>query len=327
MTVYIASRDENGGILRCELSENGHLEAVELTPADRPAYLCRDGERLYALLREPFQLMSGLNTYRINEDGSLTMLGDTKSTHGLYSAHVYARDGSVWVANYIDGTVALLHEEAEGETLPDRMIAFGGHGPDQSRQRTSHPHCVVPTPEGKYLCICDLGTDRVHVITPGLEAVSECLLPAGCGPRQLVFSPDGSYAFCSNELGTSVSVMAYLDGKLSHIETVPALPARIEGSSSSAVKLSGDGKTLFVSNRGSDSVSVFALEGPELRLTGTVPCFGLSPREIALTDDFLLCGNELSDSVTVLSLREGKPGTPVSTLHVKMPWCILVSEQ
>ncbi|MBP5169143.1 MAG: hypothetical protein ILP14_08060, partial [Oscillospiraceae bacterium] len=70
MTVYIASRDETGGILRCSLSEDGQLELLDTTPADRPAYLCRDGDKLYALLREPFQMMSGLSTYEIKRDGS-----------------------------------------------------------------------------------------------------------------------------------------------------------------------------------------------------------------------------------------------------------------
>ena len=326
MTVYIASRDEKGGILRCELSGNGQLEERELTRADRPAYLCRDGDRLYALLREPFQLMSGLNTYMINDDAALSMLGDTRSTHGLYSAHLFAEAGKVWIANYIDGTVALLREEAGGEAFPDRMLAFSGHGPDQSRQLSSHPHCVVPTPDGKYLCICDLGTDRVHVITPLLEPVSECLLPAGCGSRHLVFTPDGGYAFCSNEMGTSVSAMSYHDGVLSAVRTVPALSEHTEGTSSSGIRISKDGKKLFVSNRGSDSVSFFSVEGSELCLTDTIPAFGTSPREIALTDDFLLCANELSDSVTVIPLHDKRPGTPVCTLHVKTPWCILVLE-
>lgn len=324
MTVYIASRVENGGILRCSLSDEGQLKPVEMTPVDRPSYLCRDGDKLYALLREPFQLMSGLNIYTIETGGSLYLTGETRSTHGLYSAHLYARSGNIWIANYIDGTVALLKDTEDTTPVQDRMIAFSGSGPNRARQLSSHPHCVVPTPDGLYLCVCDLGTDRIYTVTPELEFVSACALPAGCGPRHLAFSPDGRFAFSSNEMGSSVSVMAYGDGELKHLKTVSSLLAEHNGiNTASAIRLSEDGARLFVSNRGYDGISVFRVNGPDLRPEGFIPSFGISPREIALAGDFLICGNELSDNVTVFSFRKGIPSVPVCKLEVKMPWSIL----
>ncbi len=323
-TVYIASRDEKGGILRCALSEDGQLSLLDTTPVDRPAYLCRDKNKLYVLLREPFQLMSGLSTYQINRDGSLSLTKELKSTHGLYSAHLYARDGKVWVANYIDGTVALLQTEGENTPVQDKVVAFTGSGPDKKRQLSSHPHCIVPTPDGKYLCVNDLGTDRIYILTPELELISVCSLPSGCGPRHLVFSHDGKVAFSSNEMGSSVSIMRYLDGVLTHIYTVSTLPAEYQGISTAAgILLSKDGNHIYVSNRGHDSVSVFRVAGEKLTLEGFIPSFGISPREIALSGDFLLCGNELSDNITVFSLRDGIPSAPVCDYKVKMPWCIL----
>ncbi len=323
-TVFIASRDEKGGILRCALSEDGQLNLLDITPIDKPSYLCRDKDRLYALLREPFQLMSGLSTYQINPDGSLFPIGGMKSTHGLYSAHLYAREGKVWIANYIDGTVALLQTEGKNTPVQDKIIAFKGSGPDKRRQLSSHPHCVVPTPDSRYLCLCDLGTDRIYVMTPDLELVSVCQLPSGCGPRHLVFSRDGKVAFSSNEMESSVSVLRYLDGTLKYIYTVSTLPAEYQGISTAAgILLSNDGNYLYVSNRGHDSVSVFRVADEKLTLEGFIPCFGISPREIALAGDFLLCGNELSDNVTVFSLKDGLPSAPVCDFKVKMPWCIL----
>ena len=326
-TVYIASRDEKGGILRCALSEDGQLSLLDSTPADKPAYLCRDQDRLYALLREPFQLMSGLSTYQINHDGSLSPAGELKSTHGLYSAHLYAREGKVWVANYIDGTVALLQSEGEDTPVQDKVIAFTGSGPDRKRQLSSHPHCIVPTPDGFCLCICDLGTDQIYVMTPDLELVSVCQLPSGCGPRHLVFSRDGKAAFSSNEMGSSVSVMHYSNGLLDYVQTVSTLPSDYHGiSTASGILLSEDGNRLYVSNRGHDSVTVFRIDGTTLTTEGYIPSFGSSPREIALAGDFLLCGNELSDNVTVFSLKDGIPSAPVCDFKVKMPWCILPSD-
>ena len=327
-TVYVASRDEKGGILRCALSEDGQLNLLDTTPADKPAYLCRDKNRLYALLREPFQLMSGLSTYQINPDGFLSPTGKLESTHGLYSAHLYAREGKVWIANYIDGTVVLLQTDSKNTPVQDKIIAFTGSGPDKKRQLSSHPHCVVPTPDGLYLCICDLGTDQIYVMSPELELISVCSVPSGCGPRHLVFSHDGKVAFSSNEMGSSVSIMRYLDGVLKHIYTVSTLPAEYQGISTAAgILLSKDGNHLYVSNRGHDSVSVFRVAGEKLTLEGFIPSFGISPREIALSGDFLLCGNELSDNITVFSLRDRIPSAPVCDYEVKMPWCIIANQQ
>ena len=325
MTVYIASRVENGGILRCSLSDEGQLKPVEMTPVDRPSYLCRDGDKLYALLREPFQLMSGLNIYTIETGGSLYLTGETRSTHGLYSAHLYARSGNIWIANYIDGTVALLKDTEDTTPVQDRMIAFSGSGPNRFRQLSSHPHCVVPTPDGLYFCVCDLGTDQIYTITPELDFVSACALPGGCGPRHLVFSPDGRFAFSSNEMGSSVSAMAYRDGELKHLKTVSSLPPEYNGSNTaSAIMLSKDGTRLVVSNRGLGGISVFQVSGPNLYLEGYIPSFGVSPREIALAGDYLIVGNELSDNVTAFCLKNGIPDAPVCDLKVKMPWSILV---
>ena len=317
-TVYIASRTEAGGIIVCRLSDDGKITAVSSAAADRPAYLCRDGSTLYALLREPFQLMSGLAAYRINSDSSLSPAGAPESTHGLYSAHIYARNGNVWCANYIDGTVL---------KMPDRLVAFGGCGPDRSRQLSSHPHCITPSPDGKYLCITDLGTDRIHVMTGNLEPVSEAALPAGSGPRHLVFSHDGRYAFSSNEMGCSVSVMRYSDGVLVPEYSVPTVPEDSRsGASASAIRLSGDGKHLYVSNRGHNSIAVFSVEDGKLSLDGFIPSFGDSPRDFALVGEYLICGNELSDNVTVFSLRDGIPQSPVDEISIPMPWCILPAD-
>lgn len=327
MTIYIASRNENEGILRCSLSVNGQLKLLETTPADRPAFLCRDGNRLYVLLREPFQLMSGLNTYLIGQDDSLSLEGTTRSTHGLYSAHLYAKDRRIWIANYIDGTVALLQETGSNKPAEDKLIAFRGNGPVQTRQRSSHPHYIRPTPDDLYLCVNDLGTDSIYLMTPDLELVSVCKLSPGCGPRQLVFSPDGKYAFSSNELDSSVSILQYQNGRLDYINSVSSLPYAYRGdNSASAICLSSDGNRLFVSNRGFNNVTVFDRNDNVLSLAGSIPSCGNSPREIALAGEFLICGNELSDNVTVFSLCEGIPETPVCDFKVKMPWCILASD-
>lgn len=314
-TLYIASQDATGGILRCTLSEEGKLELVERCPVDRPAYLCRDGRKLYALLREPFQMQSGVAEFDILPDGSLERAGEILPAHGTIGAHIYAREGRVYTANYLSGTTTLL---------PDRILAHNGRSVDPVRQTCSHPHCITPTPDGQYLCITDLGTDCIYVCTMDLAEVSRTTVPAGAGPRHLVFSPDGRTAFCSNEMGASVSVFAYEDGRLTPAGVYSTCPEGYTGTiTASAICISPEGDRLYVSNRGHNSAAVFAVEGRTLKDRRFLPCRGDSPREMALVGDFLLFGNENSHTVTVFHRKTEEFRSEFPAVR---PWCILADD-
>lgn len=319
ISVYIGSRSEAGGITRCILGEDGQLKMAENYPCGSTAYMCTEGDSFYALLREPFQMSGGLENYRILPGGALGKTGGPYSVHGTVPAYVYAKNGNVWCANYINGTVI---------RLPDKLLAFGGSGPVEGRQASSHPHCITPTPDGLYLCICDLGADRIHIVTTELEEVSEAALPAGSGPRHMVFSADGRHAFCSCELSSTVCVLEYSDGQLRYLRQYSALPENYAGESScGGIRLSQDGSGLYVSNRGHDSVAVFSVNGGELKLRGHVMSGGSSPRDFCLAGHFLLCGNELSDSVTVFDLSYGIPDSPVCVFRTDRPWCIMADDK
>ena len=313
--IYLASRTDEGGILHCVLEENGQLVLRERCEAKSPAWLCRDGQTLYALLREPFLLNSGIIRFSIRGDGSLEPIEGLASTHGTIGAHIYAEGGQVWCANYINGTVI---------AMPDKLLPFNGKGADPVRQSSSHPHCVCPTPDGRFLCVCDLGRDRIELLTRGLEPVSSTEAPAGSGPRHLVFSADGCYAYCSAELSSAVCVFSYAEGRLTFLHSVSTLPEDcLVESAAAAIHLSEDGERLYVSNRGHDSIAVFAVNGAGLTLLGHIPSFGRSPRDFALAGEYLLCANEFSDNVQVFSLKDRIPTEPVCTLAVEMPWCVL----
>lgn len=312
--IYVASQDRDGGILQCALTGTGALRPIRTYPADRPAFLCVEGNTLYAVLREPFQMQSGVVSFRIMPDGALSGQSVPCPVHGAISAHILAKKGRVYCANYLSGSTTLL---------PDRVLAHNGRGPHPIRQDCSHPHCVTPTPDERYICINDLGTDCVYVCTEELEEVSRVGLPAGSGPRHLVFSGDGRFAYCSNELTSSVSVLAYSEGRLRYLRTYSTLPEDFSGeNAASAIRISGDSRRLYVSNRGHDSVAEYAVEEGRLTLLRHIPSGGSSPREIALVDGWLLCANENSDNICVFSLADGCAEAPVSTLAVKRPWCI-----
>lgn len=313
--LYVASQDAQGAILRMTLDENGQLTLVDRTPAERAAYLCIEKNRLYALLREPFQMQSGVASYEILPDGSLRPDGPVQPVHGTISAHIWAKGGDVYTANYLSGSVT---------RLPHDLLAFGGSGIHPDRQTCSHPHCLTPTPDGLYLCVCDLGADCIHICSMDLTVISQSYTTPGSGPRHLVFSPDGKHAYCANELDSSVSVFSYERAKLTLLHTQSTLTHGFKAeNAASAIRLSPEGDRLYVSNRGHDSVCVYEVHGAFLTPIAWIPCGGHSPREMMLMGKWLLCGNELSHDICVLPADGNEKTQPVCRFPVIRPWCIL----
>lgn len=312
---YIASQDREGGILCCHFTEDGQLQLLHRIPVDRVAYLCAGEGRLFALLREPFQMQSGVVTFRIKPDGSLMQDGPVLPVHGTISAHILFHRGRLYTANYLSGTTTWM---------PDHLIAHTGSSIDPERQDCSHPHCVTPAPGGGYLCINDLGTDHIYVCDLDLKEVSRACVPAGHGPRHLVFSPDGRYAYCVNEMGTSVSVFAWEPGRLTLLDTVSLIPDGYHGPiSGSAIRLSADGKQLYISLRGHNSVCRMDVAGATVTPKQWIATGGESPREIWLEGEYLLCAHENSHDIQVISLKNGDSPVFVSSFPVIRPWCIL----
>lgn len=316
--VYIADHTPEGGILRCLLSPDGKLELLEKYSMDRPAYMCADGDSLYILLREPFMMQSGIVRFDIAPDGRLSRASDVQPVHGAVAAHILAVDGRVYCANYLSGSTILM---------PDRLIAHNGSGPHPQRQRCSHPHCVTASPDGKYICITDLGTDSIYICTPQLEIISRFSMPPGSGPRHLVFSQDGLYAYCSNELDCSVSVLKYTGGAFEYLGTYPVIPGTADPEDSAcAIGLSSGGRRLLVSTRSYGSIAVFRIRGGELDFDGEYRLPGAWIRDFGLYGDFILCGDEQRGRVLVYSEKAGYDAAPLDVLPVAKPWCILVRE-
>lgn len=307
--ILAASCDPEGGIFKFKLDEDGKLHLLELLHVDRPMYLCKGGERLFSLLREPFQQQSGVVEFRMDNNGTIKQLGSVCPTHGSISCHIILIDGYVYTANYLSGSVT---------RLPDRILAFSGKG-DLPQQDCSHPHCLTPTPDGHYICICDLGTDCIYICTKDLEEVSCIHVKQGSGPRHLIFSQDGTIAYCANELSSEVSIFSYKDGELKLLNSERTIPDDYKGVNyPSAIRLNASGKKLYIANRGNDSVCIWDVNGTCLSNRRFVKSGGTMPREMNVVDNWVLCGN--SDSLAVISEETGELSDRVA---IKNPWCIL----
>jgi 6-phosphogluconolactonase len=224
----------------------------------------------------------------------------------------------VLVSNYASGSVAVFPIAPDG-SLENHTAFIRHHGasgivPD--RQEGPHAHSVTLSPDNRFAFVADLGQDRIRVNR--FDAVGGNLLPAdspevacapGSGPRHMAFHPDGRHLFLVNELNNTVTVFEYEPeaGILTARQTISTLPPDWSGASQAAdIQVSPDGRFLYASNRGHDSLAVFSIAGNRgaIEVREFTPVRGRWPRQFRLTPDgrFLLTANQESDAITIFAV-------------------------
>ncbi|MBE5040705.1 beta-propeller fold lactonase family protein [Ructibacterium gallinarum] len=313
--LYIASCVSDGGIYQCTLQESGKLSIRSYFFADRPMYMAREGNQMYILLRAPFEgsQESGLEVCSIDSEGSLSSCGQIAPTHGEVACHLSVRNGEVYLVNYLSETAV---------KMPSCVVQHSGSGPNLLRQEKSHPHFITITKE-ENVFVADLGTDRVYVYDSDLKLRSSACVPSGHGARHLAFSKDGHLIYCANELGSTVTVFTFIRDVLHPIGTYSCLKKPNPNNTVAAIRLSEDGKYLYVSNRGEDSISCFLVQGETLILQSETSCGGRCPRDFQLFGAYLVCTNELSDNVTVFRCEGSQLEKLDAELHIKTPLCVI----
>ena len=258
--------------------------------------------------------LSEVSSFAIDaKTGELSKL-NTVGTQGKNPVHLSVDPTGKFlaVANYATGGFAIfpiqddgsLGELAHLESLP------GEPGPHKVEQSSSHPHMIPFDPSGRFLVIPDKGLDGVFVYRVqqnngkyGATQISMVKAREGSGPRHVVFTPAGKHAYVVNELDSSVTGYAYdpAQGSLTPKEIVSTLPSNFTANSrAAAIVMAPSGQYLYVSNRGHDSVTTFAIQaGGELTVTGHTSSQGRKPRFMSLTPDGarLFVANEESDTL------------------------------
>ncbi len=313
MNMYIASNTEDGGVYRYNI-EDGLVEFCEKTAMPLPMYIDFDGDNMYVVLRAPFENSeeSGIICYSL-ENGKPVNPSEFTSTEGLCGCHITADNGDIYAANYLSGSV----KKAGG-----KLVQSIGEGPNKPRQDTAHLHQTVITPDGKYVCAADLGTDSILIYDRELNFVSKANVPAGHGARHMVFNKNLLY--CVNELAATVTVFKYNDGSLTALDTYTSLPCDFKDkNTAAAIRVSGE--YLYISNRGHDSIVCYKINGEQLELIQRISCGGISPRDFNITPDgkMLVCTNETSDNVTFYSISDGFLEKKDMELSIKAPLCIV----
>ncbi|HBG75471.1 MAG TPA: 6-phosphogluconolactonase [Clostridiales bacterium] len=323
--------------------ETGEFSDPELyAEAVSPTYLAANTERtaLYAAC-EPTDGSNGrVMAFRIEPStGHLRKINEVQAP-GRGLCHILMDVSGSWLfgISYADARVQVypLEKDSSVGKLACMQQHFG-QGVHPVRQEKAHTHFACLTPDSKYLCVCDLGLDMVVVYrfnreTGQLERDSERTLhlPAGCGPRHMVFHPNGRVAYVVTELSSQVIELSYSGEKgFDILQIVNALPAPNPDATAAAIRIDRDGRYLYTSNRGEDSISLFRVDANTGHLThiSNTSTQGRTPRDFLLdhTGSFLLCSNQDTDNLMIYRVSSSN-GTiaPIREIKgVSMPVCIL----
>ena len=303
--------------------ETGAIETLGLAVvADNPAFLAVRGDMLYAVNE---QREGGVSAFR--RDGVDLEFVNAQPSGGSLPCHLSAGADWVAVANYGSGTVALFPTASDGRLMPMAdSRQHSGNGPNPSRQESAHAHEVHAL--GSTLVVPDLGTDQIHrysVENHQLRGESHAILEPGSGPRHVQMHPSLPLLYVLNELGNTVDVLSWPD--LGAAQRVTTLPGDLSAASTTAeLQLAPDGRWLYASNRGHDSIVSFAIDpGGRLHSPQWVPTRGEHPRYFCLdpSNNWLIVLNQDSDNVVVYRLNAGWPTDVACEKGAPTPVCLL----
>jgi 6-phosphogluconolactonase len=350
--VYIGtySGAKSKGIYRCRFdATNGRLTAPELAAeTENPTFLAvRPGSSALYSVGRPLLLAANevrkgtVSAYALDRaTGALTFL-NRQSSGGSGPCHLSVdRSGkNVLVANYGSGSVAVLPIDGQGHLGESTaFIQHAGSSVNKQRQEGPHAHWIDVDPQNRFALACDLGLDKVlfykfDALKGTLEAndTSFATVTPGSGPRHLAFHPNGVYAYLINELASTVTAFAFHPQRAAfkEFQTISTLPAKFEGPSTTAeIEVHPSGRFVYGSNRGHNSIAVFAVDPVTGRLTLVEhqSTGGKTPRNFAIdpTGRWLLAANQDSDTVVVFQIDPEtgrlKPAGP--TVEVGRPVCV-----
>jgi len=334
------------GILSCRY-EAGTIGPVRVLARTRnPSFLVvsPDGRRLYAVnetVEFEGQPGGGVTAFvRDTRSGDLSLL-NTRPSGGVEPAHLELDPSGhfLLVANYRSGSVAVFGLEADGSIGPmTDHVQHEGSSVHPVRQSGPHAHSANLSPDGKFVLYADLGLDQILAYrldpTKGMDTANPVInkVAPGSGPRHFAFGPKGKFAYVCNEIADTVTVFSYepASGTLKELQTVSMVPKDYTGAKSAAeIFVHPNGKFLYASNRGHDSIVVFAIDGRKGTLTPVdwTPTQGKTPRNFAIdpTGGYLFAANQDAGGVVLFKIdkKTGKLTATGDKMNVPFPVCVV----
>lgn len=298
--------------------------------------------------------------YAVNEDGERSTVSafsfdaatgklaylNKQKAEGTDPCYVIADDKNVMIANYSSGSIAVFGRDRSGALTPAKqVIQHTGSSMDTARQASAHVHMVRFTPEGKYIVSNDLGEDKVYFYTYHQDAEDSVLVPkqgladginikAGSGPRHIIFSKNGKFAYLVQEMKADLTAFSYADGMLKPIQATSLVDKNFSGESGgSDIQLSPDGRFLYVSNRGTaNTITTFSV-GKDGKLTrkAQIGTGGKGPRAFVIdpSGNWLLVGHQNSNDIIIFKRNKitGELKDTGKKLDIGAPVCFVFVRQ
>lgn len=329
-------------------AESGALTPLAVTDGlENPSYLtlAPAGNCLYAVSEVgdfAGEHGGGVAAYSIEGgEGTLSLLNQQPS-HGVAPcyASVDVSGRYLLVANYGSGVVAMYPLNDDGSLQPAScVIQHEGSSVNPRRQEGPHAHSITIDPANSYALAADLGMDQVLIYRLDLE--NGQLLPGdqpwievepGMGPRHFAFHPNREYGYLIQEIGSAVTVFAYDEnqGTLATVQTLSTLPEDFDGNSACAdIHVHPSGRFVYGSNRGHDSIAIFAVDEENGTLTsiGHESTRGRTPRNFAIdpAGRFLFAANQDTDTVVTFAIDpESGLLSYQESFEVPSPVCIKI---
>jgi 6-phosphogluconolactonase len=348
--VYFGTYTDKGskGIYVCRFRPaTGKLTPVELAAETvSPSFLAVDPAQHFLFAANE------IGDYQNAKSGSVSSFAIDRRTGKLSALNTVASRGAdpchltvdkagkhVLVANYTGGSVAVLPVNADG-MLGEASDFDQHHGSsvDPERQKEPHAHDVVLTPDNRFALVADLGLDELLVYRYDLEKGKLSAndppygrVKPGSGPRHIALHPNGRWAYVISEMGNTVTAFDWDGdkGSFHELQTVSTLPKDFKGENTTAeVVVHPKGRYLYGSNRGHDSIAVYAIDPAKGMLTQIedVPTLGKEPRNFALdpTGAYLFAANQNSNTVVVFRVnpRNGRLTPTGEKVEVMSPVCV-----
>lgn len=335
------ARGKGIGVYRVDPSSGEWTHVQTMPELVNPSFLAvgREGRFLYSVHGDE----DDVTAFAIEEDGGRLRLLNRQKLGGRNGVHLSLDPSGRFLvtANYANGTVSVVPVEADGSLgrHVETVALPGEPGPHKTQQTGSRPHFIPFDPSGRFVLVPDKGLDRVFIFR--LDEREGRLAPndppfvmarPGAAPRHMAFHPSAPHAFVNNELDSTVTACHWDEGqgRLEPFQIVPSLPDSFTGANTTAeIAIEPTGRFLYVSNRGHDSIGVFAIAPDSGRLApvGWQGTRGRRPRFFALdpAGRFLYAANEASDTIVAFRVdpQNGTLDPTGQVVETPSPACIV----
>lgn len=331
---YSEAKDEGIQVFRFDPSSGALTKVGGASGVTNPSFLAIHPSNKYLYAVSETNEFSGkkvgaVAAFALDDKGVPTLL-NAQSSEGQAPCHITIDKAGMnaLVANYGSGHVALVTIGGDGKLgTSSCVINHEGSSVDKKRQEGPHAHSINLDPANKFAFAADLGLDKIMVYkfdgAKGTIARNDppaVAVPPGSGPRHFAFHPSGKFAYVCGEMSSTVIAFAYDadKGVLRELQVLSTLPQETKGNSTAETQVSPDGKRVYVSNRGHNSVAVFDVDEAtgKLKAAGHCPTGGKTPRNFGIdpSGNWLIAANQDSGNVVVFKI-DVKSGMPSPTGH------------